>query len=43
MLAKINRWILPNFTRKKLDLARASSWQKAVIAWKYFVTKNSLH
>ena len=41
-LAKINKVLLPNFTRQRLDLAKASKWQKALIAWKYYVTTRAL-
>ena len=42
LLAKINRWVLPNDTKEQLDLAKASKLQKAIIAWKYYVTSRSL-
>ena len=41
-LAKINKIILPSFTKKGLDMAKAKKWQMAIIGWRYFVTKNSL-
>jgi len=41
-LAKVNKIILPSFTRKQLDMAKAKKWQMAIIGWRYFVTKNSL-
>lgn len=42
LLAKLNRWLLPNYTKKGLDLAKASKLQKAIIAWKYYVTTRAL-
>ena len=42
ILAKINKIILPSFTKKKLDMVKARKWQMAIIGWRYFVTKNSL-
>lgn len=42
ILARINKWLLPNYTRQQLDLTKATKLQKAIIAWKYFVTKNAL-
>ncbi len=42
ILAKINRVILPSYTKKGLDLAKASKIQLAIIGWKAFVTKNVL-
>lgn len=42
LLAKLNKLLLPNFTRQRLDLAKANKWQMAIIGWKYFVTKKAL-
>ena len=42
LLAKINKILLPSFTRQRLDLAKANKWQMAIIGWKYFVTKKAL-
>jgi hypothetical protein len=42
ILAKVNKLILPSFTRKRLDMSKATKWQLAIIGWRYFVTKNSL-
>lgn len=42
ILAKINKIVLPSFTKNKLDMAKAKKWQMAIIGWRYFVTKNSL-
>jgi hypothetical protein len=42
MLAKINKAILPSFTKKELDIAKASKIQLAIIGWRAFVTINSL-
>ncbi|MBA9074060.1 hypothetical protein GGR22_002227 [Flavobacterium gossypii] len=42
LLAKLNKWLLPNYTKKGLDLAKATKWQKAIIAWKYYVTTHAL-
>ena len=41
-LAKVNKTLLPSFTKKGLDMAKAKRWQLAIIGWRYFVTKNSL-
>lgn len=43
LLAKINKAILPNYTKEHLDLAKATKLQKAIIAYKYWVTINSLN
>ena len=42
ILSKVNKIILPSFTKQRLDMAKAKKWQLAIIGWKYFVTKNSL-
>lgn len=42
LLVKINKWLLPNYTKKQLDLSRASKLQRAIIAWKYWVTTRAL-
>ena len=42
ILAKINKIILPSFSKKRLDMAKAKKWQMAIIGWRYFVTRNSL-
>jgi hypothetical protein len=42
LLAKINKSILPSFTKQKLDLSKAKKWQMAIIGWKYYVTKRAL-
>ena len=42
LLAKLNKWLLPNYTKEQLDLAKATKFQKAVIAWKYFVITRAL-
>ena len=41
-LARLNKWLLPSFTKKRLDMAKAKKWQLAVIAWRYYVTKKAL-
>lgn len=42
ILASINRSILPSFTKRKLDISKASKLQLAIIGWRAFVTINSL-
>jgi len=42
ILARFNKWLLPSFTKKQLDMAKAKKWQLAVIAWRYYVTKKAL-
>jgi len=42
LLARINKLILPSFTKKRLDLSKASKYQMAIIGWRYFITTNAL-
>jgi hypothetical protein len=42
ILAKINKILLPSYTKKQLDLSRATKFQKIIIAWKYYVTTRAL-
>ncbi|WP_235784000.1 SsrA-binding protein [Nonlabens tegetincola] len=41
-LASINKKLLPSFTKKRLDLSKASKWQMALLGYKLWVTKNAL-
>lgn len=41
-LARMNKKLLPSYSKKRLDLAKASKFQMAIIGWKLWVTKNSL-
>jgi len=41
-LAKLNKLLLPSFTKRRLDLAKAKKWQLALIGWRYYVTKRAL-
>jgi hypothetical protein len=42
LIAQINRLILPSFTKKRLDIAKASKWQMAIIGYRYYVTTRAL-
>ena len=42
-LAKLNKLILPSFTKKGLDISKASKTQLAIVGWRAFVTINSLN
>ncbi|NND93475.1 MAG: SsrA-binding protein [Flavobacteriales bacterium] len=37
-LAKLNKAVLPSYSKQRLDLAKASKVQLAIIAWRYYVT-----
>ncbi len=41
-LAKLNKVILPSFTKKQIDLSKATKLQMAIIGWRYYVTTNAL-
>lgn len=42
LLAKLNKWLLPSLSKRRADLATASKWQKALLAWRYYVTLRAL-
>lgn len=42
LLAKMNKSILPSFSKKQLDLSKASKLQMAIIGWRYWVTTNAI-
>lgn len=41
-LAKVNKILLPSYSKKKLDLSKATKLEMAIIGWRWFVTKNAL-
>jgi len=42
VLAKVNKAVLPSYTKQQLDLSKATKLQMAIFGWKVFVTKNAL-
>ncbi|HMJ68421.1 MAG TPA: hypothetical protein VK508_05985 [Cyclobacteriaceae bacterium] len=40
ILASINKMLLPRMSKK--DLTKLSKAQKAIVAWRYWVTSNAL-
>jgi hypothetical protein len=42
ILAKINKALLPSYSKQRLDLAKATKLQKAIIAWRYIITCKAL-
>jgi hypothetical protein len=42
IIAKINKLLLPSFTKRNLDLSKAKKWQLAIIAWRFYITKKTL-
>jgi len=43
ILARLNKTLLPSLTKKRVDIMQLSTMQKLVLAWKTWVTKNSLN
>ena len=41
-LAKVNKSLLPSYSKQQLDLSKATKTQMAIIGWRLFVTKNAL-
>ncbi len=41
-LAKLNKLILPSLTKKGIDVIKATKFQKALLAYRYFITVKSL-
>ena len=42
IIAKANKLLLPSFSKKHLDLSKATKWQMAIIGWRYYVTTRTL-
>ena len=42
ILAKMNQLLLPSLTKQRLDVTKAKNWQKALIAYRYYVTVRAL-
>ncbi len=40
LLAKVNKAILPSFGKR--DLTKLKKWEQALVAYRYWVTTNSL-
>ena len=41
-LAKINKVLFPSYSKKRLNLAKATKLQMVIIGWRYYVTTNAL-
>ena len=41
-LAKVNKLVLPSFSKQQLDMAKAKKWQMVLIGWRYFITTRAL-
>jgi hypothetical protein len=42
ILAKINKLVLPSFSKQRLDLSKARKWQMAIIGYRYYVTTRAI-
>jgi len=42
ILAKLNKLILPSFTKNGVDITKAKKWQMAIIGYRYYVTTRAL-
>lgn len=42
LLAKLNRLLLPSYSKKGLQIAKATNFQKAIIGWRYYITCRAL-
>ncbi|MEX0291135.1 MAG: SsrA-binding protein [Flavobacteriaceae bacterium] len=42
LLAAFNKLVLPSYSKKGLDLSKASKLQLAIIGWRYYVTTQAL-
>ncbi len=42
LIAKLNKAILPSYSKQHLDLSKANKLQMALIGWRYFITKKAL-
>ncbi|AMA49170.1 MULTISPECIES: hypothetical protein [Flavobacterium] len=42
ILAKVNKIILPSFSKQQLDPSKAKKWQLAILAYRYYITTRAL-
>jgi hypothetical protein len=42
IIAKVNKWVLPSLTKKRVDLSKATKLEMALFGWRLFVTKKAL-
>ena len=42
LIAKLNKAILPSYSKRQLDLSKATKLQLAIIGWRVYITKNAL-
>ncbi len=42
ILAKINKILFPSYSKRQLDLSKATKLQLAILGWRYYITKKAL-
>jgi hypothetical protein len=42
ILAKINKLVLPSLSKRRVNIYKLKTWQKALLGYRYWTTKNSL-
>lgn len=42
LIAKVNKAVLPSYSKQQLDLSKATKLQLAIIGWRVYVTKNAI-
>ncbi|MFT5761256.1 MAG: hypothetical protein ACI8WA_000366 [Polaribacter sp.] len=42
IVASVNKAVLPSFTKRQLDISKASKIQLAIIGWRAYITIHSL-
>ena len=42
VLAKLNKLLLPSLAKRRVNMYRLKTWQKLLITYRCWVTKNSL-
>jgi hypothetical protein len=43
IIAKLNKFLLPSLSKRKLDLSKASKFELVLFAWKLFITKKVIN
>lgn len=43
ILAKINKFLLPSYSKRQLDLSKASKIEQVIIAWRIYITKRAVN
>ena len=43
IIAKINKLILPSYSKQQLDLSKATKIQLLIIGWRIYITKRAIN